>query len=145
MQSDAAVALQSHPHRGRIGERSVSAAIPHTCNAGSASKRISRTGVKGGGFLLCLLPTGAQRLEASADADASADHLAGNGRAFLIQRIQPAEFKLVHADFLGERIVKLLLRDGALRNTKAAERPGGKQIGVNSASDGTEMWHFVGS
>ncbi len=96
-----------------------------------------------GCFLARLLPARTQRLETRANADASADDLSGDGRTFVVQRVQAAEFELIHADFVGERIIELFLRDGPLRNAKAAERAGGKQIRMNRARDCAEVRDFV--
>ena len=56
-----------------------------------------------------------------------------------------AKFEFVHADFFRERIVKLLLRDGALRNTEATKGAGGNKMGVNGAGERAIVRNFVRS
>ena len=71
------------------------------------------------------LPVPSQRFETGADADAGAQHLAGDRRLIRPQRVPDAELEAVDAQPIGELVEHLLLRERRLRHTETAERAGG--------------------
>ena len=142
---DAPVALQADTHRGWIRQGSVAAAVPHAGDADAATTPGAVFLVECGGFLMRKIPARAQSFEAGANTDALAQDLAGDGRAVVFESVQDSKLEFVYAELVGESIVKLLLRDRALRHTETAEGSGGNNVRVDGAGVCAIMRNFVRS
>ena len=93
-----------------------------------------RVGIEFRRFARAQPSTRPQRLEARANAHAFAENLPGDGGSVIVERIQNAKLQTVHADFVGEIVIKLLLRDRRLRHAESAKSSRRNDVGVYRAS-----------
>ena len=120
-QREPSVGLQAEPHRRRIGERGVAAAVPHAGDADAAPQRSCGGGVERSGGRERLAPARSQRLEARLETHAVGEDLAGDRGVACLQRIEDTKLEPVEAEPLGEFVEQLLLCDRGLRHAEPAE------------------------
>src|SRR4029078_8313828 len=92
-----------------------------------------------------LTPMRAQCFETLTNAATGAEHLSGCRRPLSRQRILDPEFERIHTELFSQLIEKLVLREGGLRHTEAADRAGRNEIGVDGARQRPVMRHVVGT
>src|SRR5215472_5945934 len=117
---------------------------PYHIPATPTQRRILR-GIETSRFFVGAIPAWAQAFKACTDAHASAEDLASDRGAFIVERVQNTKLEFVDAEFFRQLIVKLLLRDCALRHPESAECARGYEIRVNSASHCAVVGYFIGS
>ena len=144
-QREPSVGLQAEPHRRRIGERGVAAAVPHAGDADAAPQRPCGGGVESSGGRERFAPARAQRLEARLETHAVGEDLAGDRGVARLQRIEDAKLEPVEAEPFGEFVEQLLLCERGLRHAEPAKGAGGNEMGVHRASDGAIVRHAIGA
>ncbi len=144
VQRQAAVRLHADENGRGIGERGIAASVPHARNPdpAAAAGGGGRVEFRGGGA--GARPMRPQRLQAGADADACAEHLAGHGRLVGGERVVDAEREPIDLQPVREFVIELLDRDARLRNAEAAERPRRHEVGVHRARARPIIRHEIG-
>src|SRR5580704_804676 len=135
MQGDTAIALQTNADSGGIRERGIAASVPHARNADAASQRSLGDAIEVGGFGAGFVPARAQRFETFANAHAFAKNLPGDSRSVVVERIENAELKTIHAELVGQIVIELLLRDRALGHAKATKCAGRDKMRMDGACE----------
>ncbi len=90
-------------------------------------------------------PARSQRLETGLEAEPVFHDLPRHGRLARLQRVEDAELEPIEAEPDREFIVKLLLRQRALRHAEAAEGAGRDEMGMHRSSNGAIVRHAIGA